>query len=124
MSGIATYLREQSPEVKIVLSDPEGSGLFNKVKYGVMFDLKEREGRKRRHQIDTVVSFAYPLDRGGSLTRGGTRLRGSVRSDHFDGYAEWLNNFQLRQVSIVYVVKRFRRKICMILTLFTRSGYT
>lgn len=30
--------------------------MFNKVKYGVMFDIKEREGRKRRHQVDTIVS--------------------------------------------------------------------
>jgi cysteine synthase A len=57
------------PEIKVVLSDPEGelalketrtltktgSGLFNKVKYNVMYDHKESEGRKRRHQVDTVV---------------------------------------------------------------------
>lgn len=67
--------------VKVVLSDPAGSGLFNKVccpqprrllhsppierpslrtllaqvKYGVMYDSKESEGKKRRHQVDTVV---------------------------------------------------------------------
>lgn len=41
--------------MKVVLSDPEGSGLYNKVKYGVMFDQKEAEGTKRRHQVDTVV---------------------------------------------------------------------
>jgi len=38
-----------------VLADPEGSGLYNKVKYGVMFDRREAEGTKRRHQVDTVV---------------------------------------------------------------------
>lgn len=26
-----------------------------KIKYGVMFDTKETEGTKRRHQVDTVV---------------------------------------------------------------------
>ncbi|KAL6301251.1 PALP-domain-containing protein [Sparassis latifolia] len=36
-------------------ADPEGSGLYNKVKHGVMFDRKEVEGTKRRHQVDTVV---------------------------------------------------------------------
>lgn len=41
--------------VKVIMSDPQGSGLFNKVKYGVMYDAKESEGRKRRHQVDTVV---------------------------------------------------------------------
>ncbi|CDZ98135.1 palp-domain-containing protein [Phaffia rhodozyma] len=42
-------------QVKVVLADPVGSGLFNKVKYGVMYDSKESEGTKRRHQVDTVV---------------------------------------------------------------------
>ena len=56
LSGTSTFLRSRNPDVKVVLSDPEGSGLFNKVKYGVMFDIKEREGRKRRHQVDTIVS--------------------------------------------------------------------
>ena len=39
----------------VAMSDPEGSGLYNKVKYGVMFDRREAEGTKRRHQVDTVV---------------------------------------------------------------------
>lgn len=39
----------------MVLADPQGSGLFNRVKYGVMFDLKEREGTRRRSQVDTIV---------------------------------------------------------------------
>ncbi|KAL7415472.1 tryptophan synthase beta subunit-like PLP-dependent enzyme [Mrakia frigida] len=41
--------------VKVIMSDPQGSGLFNKVKFGVMYDSKESEGKKRRHQVDTVV---------------------------------------------------------------------
>lgn len=61
ISGIGRFLKKHIPEVKIVLSDPEGrslvrwsvklmsgSGLFNKVKYNVMFDAKESEGKKRR----------------------------------------------------------------------------
>ena len=66
-------------DVLVALSDPEGSGLYNKVcsliysvsgarlpftsfvqiKYGVMFDAKESEGTKRRHQVDTVVEGMY-----------------------------------------------------------------
>jgi len=42
-------------DIIVALSDPEGSGLYNKVKHGVMFDRKETEGTKRRHQVDTVV---------------------------------------------------------------------
>jgi cysteine synthase A len=66
-------LKKHIPSVRVVLSDPEGSGLYNKVKYNVMFDPKESEGKKRRfvasladfkgenltpecrHQVDTVV---------------------------------------------------------------------
>lgn len=51
IAGIGVYLKSLNADVKIVLADPEGSGLFNKIKYGVMFDEKEREGTKRRHQV-------------------------------------------------------------------------
>ncbi|KAF8469658.1 tryptophan synthase beta subunit-like PLP-dependent enzyme [Kalaharituber pfeilii] len=39
----------------VVLADPPGSGLYNRVKYGVMFDIKEKEGTRRRQQVDTIV---------------------------------------------------------------------
>jgi cysteine synthase A len=55
ISGTGSFLKKHVPEIKLVLSDPEGSGLFNKVKYNVMYDPKESEGKKRRHQVDTVV---------------------------------------------------------------------
>jgi cysteine synthase A len=55
ISGVAMYLKPRLPSLKVVLADPEGSGLFNRVKYGVMFDPKEREGTRRRHQVDTIV---------------------------------------------------------------------
>lgn len=55
ISGVALYLKPRLPNLKVVLADPEGSGLLNKIKYGVMFDPKEREGTRRRHQVDTVV---------------------------------------------------------------------
>ncbi|KAL1393850.1 tryptophan synthase beta subunit-like PLP-dependent enzyme [Phyllosticta capitalensis] len=55
ISGTALYLKPRIPQLKVILADPQGSGLFNKVKYGVMFDPKEREGTRRRHQVDTIV---------------------------------------------------------------------
>ncbi|OCF58042.1 cysteine synthase A [Kwoniella mangroviensis CBS 10435] len=55
VAGTGMFLKKALPDLKIVLSDPEGSGLYNKVKFNVMFDTKEREGTKRRHQVDTVV---------------------------------------------------------------------
>jgi cysteine synthase A len=55
ISGVAKYLKERDPKVKVVLADPPGSGLYNRVKYGVMFASTEREGTRRRHQVDTIV---------------------------------------------------------------------
>lgn len=56
ISGVARYLKEKlGKKIKIVLADPQGSGLYNKIKYGVMFNITEREGTRRRHQIDTIV---------------------------------------------------------------------
>lgn len=55
ISGCATYFKERNADIKVVLSDPEGSGLYNKVKYGVMFASQEKEGTKRRHQVDSIV---------------------------------------------------------------------
>ncbi|KAF8712176.1 PALP protein, partial [Rhizoctonia solani] len=55
IAGVGRYLKSQDKDVRVVLSDPEGSGLYNKIKNGVMFDVKEAEGTKRRHQVDTVV---------------------------------------------------------------------
>lgn len=55
LAGIGCFLRKMHPAIRIVLADPTGSGLYNKIKEGVMYDHKESEGRKRRHQVDTVV---------------------------------------------------------------------
>lgn len=55
ISGVSLFLKPLLPHLRIVLADPQGSGLFNRIKYGVMFDPKEREGTRRRHQVDTVV---------------------------------------------------------------------
>ncbi|MCJ1449438.1 MAG: hypothetical protein MMC23_009958 [Stictis urceolatum] len=55
ISGVARYLKEKMPGVQVILADPQGSGLLNRVKYGVMFDAKEREGTRRRQQVDSIV---------------------------------------------------------------------
>lgn len=55
ISGVGRFLKAMAENLKVILVDPEGSGLYNKVKYGVIFDQKEAEGTKRRHQVDTVV---------------------------------------------------------------------
>lgn len=48
-------MKSKDPNIQLVLADPPGSGLFNKVKHGVMFSRTEIEGKRRRHQMDTVV---------------------------------------------------------------------
>lgn len=55
LSGVALALKPLIPGLKVVLADPQGSGLFNKVKYGVMFSPTEAEGTRRRHQVDSIV---------------------------------------------------------------------
>ncbi|RAL09810.1 putative cysteine synthase [Aspergillus homomorphus CBS 101889] len=55
ISGVALFLKPRIPNLSVVLADPQGSGLYNRVRYGVMFDLKEREGTRRRRQVDTIV---------------------------------------------------------------------
>lgn len=41
--------------IRIVLADPQGSGLFNKVNHGVLYSSTEAEGTRSRHQVDTIV---------------------------------------------------------------------
>ena len=55
IAGVGKYLKSKLPGIQIVLADPQGSGLYNRIQYGVMFDSKEREGTRRRQQIDTIV---------------------------------------------------------------------
>lgn len=55
IAGVGKYLKSKLSDVTIVLADPQGSGLYNRIQYGVMFDPKEREGTRRRQQVDTIV---------------------------------------------------------------------
>lgn len=55
LAGTATCLKEAKKDIRIVLADPQGSGLYHKVKNGVLYASTEAEGRRRRYQVDTVV---------------------------------------------------------------------
>ncbi|KAI9463362.1 PALP-domain-containing protein [Russula earlei] len=55
IAGTGQFLKSVADDILVVLADPEGSGLYNKVKHCVMYDPKESEGTRRRHQVDTVV---------------------------------------------------------------------
>ncbi|GAA95411.1 uncharacterized protein L969DRAFT_101530 [Mixia osmundae IAM 14324] len=55
LAGVGRYLKGYDDSIKLVLADPQGSGLFNKVKQGVMYASTEAEGKRRRHQVDSIV---------------------------------------------------------------------
>jgi cysteine synthase A len=57
IAGIAKFLKESAKltRLRVVLADPQGSGLYNKVRHGVMYASTEREGTRRRQQVDTIV---------------------------------------------------------------------
>ncbi|WFC97562.1 cysteine synthase [Malassezia yamatoensis] len=61
ISGVAAYLKRQASELEgvtepiVVAADPTGSGVYNRVKYGVLYNSTEAEGTRRRHQVDSVV---------------------------------------------------------------------
>jgi cysteine synthase len=55
VSGTGLFLKERNPNVQVVLADPQGSGLYNKVKHGIFWSAYEREGTRRRSQVDTVI---------------------------------------------------------------------
>ena len=56
ITGVAKFLKERAKiPCHVVLADPQGSGFYNRVNYGVMYDYVEKEGTRRRHQVDTIV---------------------------------------------------------------------
>ncbi|KAI0410146.1 cysteine synthase-like protein [Xylaria palmicola] len=57
IAGVARYLKGDAelPGVRVVLADPQGSGLYNKIRHGVMYSHTEKEGTRRRQQVDSIV---------------------------------------------------------------------
>ncbi|TGJ85742.1 hypothetical protein E0Z10_g3046 [Xylaria hypoxylon] len=57
VAGVARYLKDDAkiPGVRVVLADPQGSGLYNKIRHGVMYSATEKEGTRRRQQVDSIV---------------------------------------------------------------------
>ncbi|KAI1759971.1 PALP-domain-containing protein [Hypoxylon sp. FL1150] len=57
ISGTAKYLKEEAnlTSLQVVLADPQGSGLYNRIRHGVMYSSTEKEGTRRRQQVDTIV---------------------------------------------------------------------
>lgn len=56
IAGVGTSLKRLTDgRCEVVLSDCEGSGLYYWVKEGVMWNEREREGTRRRFQVDTIT---------------------------------------------------------------------
>lgn len=55
LAGVGARLRSYDPRVRLYLVDPPGSSLFNRVTRGVLYARQEAEGRRTRHQVDTVT---------------------------------------------------------------------
>jgi cysteine synthase A len=55
IAGVSKYFKGKNPKIDVVLSDPEGSGLFNKIKYGVLYTNQEKEGFRLKNPFDTVI---------------------------------------------------------------------
>ena len=54
-TGTASYLKEKQPSLKVIVADPPGSGLYNRINFGVMYANEEAEGRRKRNQVDTIT---------------------------------------------------------------------
>ncbi|KAM7194501.1 tryptophan synthase beta subunit-like PLP-dependent enzyme [Rhypophila sp. PSN 637] len=57
LSGVTRYLKveKQLNNLRAVLADPYGSGGYNRIRSGVMYSPTEKEGTRRRSQVDSIV---------------------------------------------------------------------
>ena len=61
IAGVAAYIKRKAGEQEngkdplVIAADPPGSGVYNRIKYGVLYNSTEAEGTRRRHQVDSVV---------------------------------------------------------------------
>jgi len=58
VTGVARHLKRDrglGDALRVVVADPQGSGLYNRVRHGVLYAPTEKEGTRRRSQVDSVV---------------------------------------------------------------------
>ena len=57
VAGVAARLKVElgKDQVKVILADPQGSALANRVNAGVLFNVKDKEGHRVKHPFDTVT---------------------------------------------------------------------
>jgi cysteine synthase len=63
IAGVGRYLKEHTGKnVKVVLVDPPGSALYNKIQHGVAYATEQRERGLKRHRYDSLAE-GIGLDR-------------------------------------------------------------
>ncbi|EAR96363.1 pyridoxal-phosphate-dependent protein (macronuclear) [Tetrahymena thermophila SB210] len=55
IAGVSRYIKSKKPQVKVILADPQGSSLRNKVNYGICYTGEEAEGHRLKHPFDTIT---------------------------------------------------------------------
>ncbi|WIA40306.1 hypothetical protein OEZ86_013677 [Tetradesmus obliquus] len=55
IAGVSQGLKALNPSIQVVLADPQGSSLFNKVKRGVLYTWHEAEGKRLKNPFDTIT---------------------------------------------------------------------
>lgn len=55
IAGVSRVLKAHNPHIQVVLADPQGSSLFNKVKRGVLYTWHEAEGKRLKNPFDTIT---------------------------------------------------------------------
>jgi cysteine synthase A len=62
IAGISQYLKSKNNNINIVLADPQGSSLHNRVKYKVCYTTQQQERTLKRHRYESIVE-GVGLDR-------------------------------------------------------------
>eukprot|EP00939_MAST-03C_sp_MAST-3C-sp1_P001742 g1742.t1 len=55
IAGVGTYLKEMDSSIRVVLVDPPGSALRNRVNHGVLYTDEQSERTVKRHRYDTII---------------------------------------------------------------------
>lgn len=55
LAGVSRFLKQHNPRTRVVLADPHGSSLYNRVRHGVAYASEQAERTVRRHRYDTLV---------------------------------------------------------------------
>ncbi|CAK4692328.1 hypothetical protein LEN26_006219 [Aphanomyces euteiches] len=55
IAGVSRFLKEKNAAVQVILADPPGSSLYNKVRHNVCYAPQQSERTVKRHRYDTVA---------------------------------------------------------------------